>query len=231
MKKAHIVAIVLVLVAIAVAGVYLGYTRGLFGRATGAVAQAVPVSSDEVSANQLALGTLALEGTDMAVTPDQATELLPLWQMLNALYGSNNAAQAEIDAVVGQLRKTMTVDQMEAIQSAGASPEQMAAVMESLGMETIQRPAAQGTPAADRMQGGFQGQPPAALEGGPQRFAGEFPGGAVPRGELSFSEADVAAMRATREAGGGDAGPMMEGRLNTAVVERLIEILQARAAG
>nr|NIM52723.1 hypothetical protein [Gemmatimonadales bacterium] len=53
-------------------------------------ADALPVSS------QLAIGTLMLEDTENAVTVEQAGELLPNYQMLQALQSSGTAAQAEL---------------------------------------------------------------------------------------------------------------------------------------
>ena len=56
------------------------------------------------TATQLLVGTFKLEGTDLAVTADQAKQLLPLWQTLQALSTSNTAATEEINAVVDQIR-------------------------------------------------------------------------------------------------------------------------------
>ena len=46
---------------------------------------------------QLTLGTLLLEGTPEAITPEQAQTLLPLWQALQALTASGTSATAETD--------------------------------------------------------------------------------------------------------------------------------------
>ncbi|NPV09959.1 MAG: hypothetical protein HPY83_18600 [Anaerolineae bacterium] len=194
----------------------------------GKAAPAAPPSQNEgLGANRLALGTFYLEGTGMAVTPEQAAKLLPLWQMLKALYSSDASAQAEINAVLTQLEKGMTAEQMQAIRDMNLTPEQMVELMQSLGIEMQTRPSGEGT--QGQIPGAFQGQPPGVIEGqGGFRGGGvAIPGGAMP----SFSEADIAAMRATREASGGAAERMMGGRANTAIIERLIEMLQARAVG
>ena len=60
---------------------------------------------------QLALGTLTLEATDGAITPDQAGALLPLWR---ALQGSVTA-EAEVSAVLKQIEERMTAEQLAAI--------------------------------------------------------------------------------------------------------------------
>ena len=72
-------------------------------------------SNNLPAVTQLALGTLQLKGTDQAVTNDQAQELLPLWQIYQELSNSDNAAQAEFEAVAEQIQETMTAEQMQAI--------------------------------------------------------------------------------------------------------------------
>ena len=49
--------------------------------------------------NQLLLGTLRLEGTEQAITSEQAQALLPLWQGYAALTASGTAATEEIESV------------------------------------------------------------------------------------------------------------------------------------
>ncbi len=231
MNKARIAVIALMLVAVGAVAAYLAYANGLFGRAGSVAAQSIPSDSGEMSANQLAMGTLVLEETDLAVTPEQAAKLVPLWQMLSALYGSTNAAQDEIDAVVRQLRNTMTEEQLEAIRGRETGAQDMASVMESLGID-LQRPEVEGTPGARLGQAGVEGQAPQWAGGGMGRgAAGGVPAGTdFAGGQTAFAEADVAAMRATRQASGDTGGGFMMGRANTAIVERLIEVLQEWAA-
>lgn len=65
--------------------------------------------------NQLAYGTLQLEGTSQAVTPAQAQTLLPLWQGLAALSGSTTTAPEELTAVQDQIVAVLTPKQLQAI--------------------------------------------------------------------------------------------------------------------
>lgn len=65
--------------------------------------------------NQLALGTLELDGASNAITPEQATTLLPLWQALLSTQKSGAAAQAEVSALLTQIESAMTVEQLAAI--------------------------------------------------------------------------------------------------------------------
>jgi hypothetical protein len=116
------------------------------------------------AAEQLSYGTLQLEGTDQAVTPEQAKTLLPLWQ---ALQGAAVQTGAEEKAVYGQIEAAMTEAQLQAIAAMKLSQQDLGGGMFGPG-----------------------GAPP----------AGEAPGG-------DLSDKQRAAMRATREAGGGAGGP------------------------
>ena len=61
--------------------------------------------------SQMVLGTIRLEETGNAVTPEQAQALLPLWKALQG----NVSAQQEVAAVLKQIEGAMTSEQMEAI--------------------------------------------------------------------------------------------------------------------
>jgi hypothetical protein len=73
--------------------------------------------------NQLLTGTLLLEDSPLAVTSEQAAKLLPLWQMLNALNASANAAPEELDAVTSLILKEMTPAQLTAIKNMALTGE------------------------------------------------------------------------------------------------------------
>ena len=71
---------------------------------------------DALSArNQLALGTLKLEGSGNAVTSKQAQELALYWQALKALAADSTSATEETTAVQAQIVEAMTQEQLEAI--------------------------------------------------------------------------------------------------------------------
>ena len=80
--------------------------------------------------SQIAIGTLTLEGTPQAVTKEQAQDLLPLWQMLQALQQSGTAAQAEIYAVVSQIQAAMTPDQLATIKDMRLTSESMQDILQ-----------------------------------------------------------------------------------------------------
>jgi uncharacterized protein YceK len=65
--------------------------------------------------NQLALGTLQLDGTPNTIKADQAKTLLTLWQALRGTTQSGASAQAEVNALLSQIEGALTAQQLAAI--------------------------------------------------------------------------------------------------------------------
>lgn len=82
---------------------------------------------------QLLVGTLQLEGTPLAVTADQAAELLTLWQVIKSLTGSGTSAEAEINALLSQIQETMSIEQIQAIRDMQITNTDYQAKMAELG--------------------------------------------------------------------------------------------------
>ena len=80
---------------------------------------ALPVDYEDAlsSRNQLALGTLRLEGTEDAVTAEQAETLAFLWQTLQALLDDSTTAREETSAVQAQILAALTAEQVDAIRA------------------------------------------------------------------------------------------------------------------
>lgn len=144
-----------------------GPTSGLAGGA----------SAGELSAPmQIAIGTIKLDETDNAVTAEQAKELLPLWQTLQGLYGSDTAATQEINALITQIQETMTDKQTQAITALNLTRQDMMSIMQSqapaMGAASGGNAQSGSSPTnngggSGPAGGGFQGPPP----------DGDFPGG------------------------------------------------------
>lgn len=165
-------------------------------------AQDLPLST------KLALGTLKLEGTELAVASDQASDLLPLWQVLSSLTSSDSAATEEINAVVNQIQETMTPEQLTAIDAMGLTNEDLFTNMEELGL-AIQQVNESGTP---QPRGNFQGGGPGGAPG-----SGGGPGGGGDAGQLTPDQ--IATAQARRAENGG--GNRFLGLLTGAVIELL----------
>ncbi|MCB8947846.1 MAG: hypothetical protein H6653_07510 [Ardenticatenaceae bacterium] len=84
--------------------------------------------------NQLLVGTLNLEGSELAVTPEQAAELLVLWQASVALSRSGTGAPEEVTAVINQIEGTMTPEQIAAISNMQLTREDIQLMAQELGL-------------------------------------------------------------------------------------------------
>lgn len=83
-------------------------------------------------AMQLAIGTMQLEGTEKAVTAEQAASLLPLWQ---AIQGGSIQEAAERNAVFRGIESAMTESQMQAIAAMQLTNNDMRSWAEANGIE------------------------------------------------------------------------------------------------
>ena len=144
---------------------------------------AMPLSS----ATQLLAGTLKLEGTDLAVTANQAKQLLPLWQTLQELSNSNTSADQEINAVVDQIKSSMTAQQMAKITAMKLTQQDIMSLMSQTGVlsnganATITPLAMNFFPGGNNSQGG-RAQAGGAPGGGMPPGGGAPGGGGIPSG-------------------------------------------------
>jgi hypothetical protein len=90
--------------------------------------------------NQLAYGTLKLEGTPNAVTAEQAARLLPLWQALNALDDSSTTAVEESTAVQNQILAALAPEQVAAISALHLTNAMLQAYYVEIGVAVASTP-------------------------------------------------------------------------------------------
>ncbi len=178
---------------------------------------------------QLALGTIQLEDTEHAVTPEQAKTLLPLWQALQG----GVTVQVEMEAVLRQIEGTMTAGQLEAITAMQLTQEDIRTWMEQQGLN----------------MGGGQGVRGEGQDVSPEVQAtrqAQFGGGEMPpdmatrRAEMeNMSDEERQALRETAQAGGGAPGRAGAGAPGEAMggagqirflLGPLVELLNQRAA-
>jgi hypothetical protein len=218
-KKVLFILLVLTLILTACSG-RAANTAGPTGNAPGGGA------AGELSAPmQVALGTIKLDGTGNAITAEQAKELLPLWETLQQLEGSDTAATEEKDSLVGQIQETMTQEQMKAITALNLSRRDMFSVMQSQ-VQTFSgnqnNGSSQGGSTSTNRNsgfvsggGGFGGPPP---DGG-------FGGGGNPnfQGQRSQSQ--------TRNSTAGSNQPAVvdPNRIPTPLIQAVIEYLKTKA--
>jgi hypothetical protein len=87
------------------------------------------------------LGTIKLEGTGQAVTPEQAAAMLPLWKVVQ---GGSLQGAAETRAVLEQIESVLTEEQLAAIDAMDLTVQDVGAWMEEQGVEMPARPEGQG---------------------------------------------------------------------------------------
>ena len=80
------------------------------------------------------------KSTTLAVTSDQADELLPLWETLQSLASSGTAASEEINAGEDQIESTMSPQQISSITAMNFTQQDLAAAIVDTGASS-QRPA------------------------------------------------------------------------------------------
>jgi hypothetical protein len=86
---------------------------------------------------QLIAGSLFLEDTDLAISTEQAPELLLLWRAFRSLSNSDTSAQAEIDALINQIEETMSVEQIEAISAMKLTSDDLAVVLQQVAAPSM----------------------------------------------------------------------------------------------
>jgi hypothetical protein len=183
--------------------------------------RALPASS------QLALGTFQLEGTENAITPQQAKTLLPLWQ---AIQGGSLQSDAETNAVLKQIEGAMTAEQLAAIAAMQLTVEEVGTWMQEQGVEF--RPP-QGAGQGQGVLGNLSEEERAAMRATRQAGGeGGFGQGRAGQGAFAdMSEEERAAMRATAEASGMTLGGRAGARRGQLafLAEPLVELLSQRA--
>jgi hypothetical protein len=157
--------------------------------------------------NRLAPGILKLEGTALAVTAQQAKQLIPLWQQIQTLDSSGNAQASNFTTVYQQIESDLTADQINAIQAMSFNQSDIQALMTSLGIQI--------TP------GAFGGnRPTLSPDQQATRTAQRTQTPGAPGGRTGFARGS-----GTPPAGGqfGNRG------MNTIFLDPLIQLLQQRA--
>ena len=176
------------------------------------------------TATQLLVGTFKLEDTDLAVTSAQARQLLPLWQTLQELSSSNTAASEEINAVVDQIKSSMTMQQMDKITAMKLTQPDVMSLMTQAGVSPNGASATTTPMALNGFTGGTGGGAGGPPAGGPPGGGGAPVGGMPSGGGI-----DPGAMGGT---GGASTTPQAVRQLPNQVpgplLKALIQLLQKK---
>ncbi len=146
--------------------------------------------------NELLIGTFKLEDTSLAVSSDQASQLIPLWETMQSLAASGTAATEEINAVVTQIKSTLTSQQINAITAMGLTQQDLTTVMSKNGL-TSKSSAASSTADTSSIQGplgdtssGGAGNPGAGIPGDAADPSGTGSGQSISQVQVSSSQTD-----------------------------------------
>jgi len=78
------------------------------------------------------IGILKLEGTNDAITADQAATLLPLYKAVKSISATAGSSPAELQALYTQVNDTLTPSQTQAITAMGITGANMRTIMSDL---------------------------------------------------------------------------------------------------
>ncbi len=184
--------------------------------------QAAPTQSELDTESKLILGTLKLDGTEQAVTAEQARELVIYWQVYQEISQSDTAAQEEVDGLLKQIEGAMSAEQMQAIEALGLTQRDVMTVMQEKGLMTnmpVRNTTTDGTSTNNTTGGGFT---PPDGGGGPMMGAGDPPdmtGGGPMMGGTSSTDSSSSSATSTRT------------NPTSLLIDALIEYLQGIAGG
>ena len=223
--------------------------NGCSGTSQETTAQTTPgmpqLNVSEMTADErLAIGTLKLEGTDLAVDKEQATTLLPLWKAVRVLKTDDTISTQEMDALYQQIRNAMTQEQVKAIDAMTFKSEDVNQLMASLGVgfaseagqagNSAQNPTGPGDmgftmefstgdgTTTNRRSGSSGGFPPG---GGAPPSGGGPSGGAMPEGGAMMFDGRP---EDDADQTGQNTGQAIKVRMSNMFIEPLIRLLRER---
>jgi hypothetical protein len=170
--------------------------------------------------NKLAVGILELEGSDLAITPAQAKELLPLWKAVKSLSKDSHTTSGEIAALYVQIEGVLTANQIQAIENLDLSTSNLTALVQKYEAQTVVSSSASSTTTSQTAQSGQAGGP-----GGPggdiQGLAMQDPGlGGIVGGASAATQSSTSNSSSTSTA--------IQATLNLTLADPVISLLNAR---
>jgi hypothetical protein len=169
---------------------------------------------------QLALGTMQLENTNLAITAEQAEALLPYWRVMQSLTETGNAAEAEINAVIKEIQNGMSGEQIASIAAMELTEDKVQTMLEE---GTLNFGFGRGFGRDGQDDGSGGGFPGGGFPGGGP--GGGFPGGGPGGGPggLGGDPGAFATRQAEFEASGENSMSLAMDRLSSNMVIRLLE--------
>lgn len=154
--------------------------------------QAAPAQAELSTESKLIVGTFKLDGTEQAITKDQAKQLVIMWQVYQEISQSDTAAQEEVDGLLKQIEGAFTDAQTQAITNLNLSQRDVMTLMQEKNlmgnMPQMGNSSSSGSSSNSNATGGGAamgaGGPPDMGAGGPPDMGG---GGPMMGGDSSSS--------------------------------------------
>jgi hypothetical protein len=187
--------------------------------------QAAPAQAELSTESKLIVGTFKLDGTDQAITKDQAKQLVIMWQVYQEISQSDTAAQEEVDGLLKQIEGTLTDAQTQAITDLNLTQRDVMSLMQEKGlMAAMPQRSSSSSSSSSSSDGGAAmgaGGPPDMGAGGPPDMGGGGPmmGGGGTSSSSSSSSDTSSSAQTTR------VNPTSQ------LLDALIEYLQGIAGG
>lgn len=108
-------------------------TEGSVGQGEGAALGDSSAEQPLALDMQLVVGSFLLEDSALAIDREQASALLPYWQMYLLLNESDDAAQEELDAILAQIQEMMDPQQISYIDDLQLVQGSVTSIVEDLG--------------------------------------------------------------------------------------------------
>jgi hypothetical protein len=201
-------------------------------------------NSGEVTGEQLAMGILEMEGTDQAITADQAAQLLIFWQEVQTLNSDTTATSEQFQAIYTEIQGVLTETQMSAIQGITYNLADLQTLLTQLGIESSlgggQYPGngqgmGNGTPATDNgtpRAGGGQGNGQPDLQGTPGIQGGGGPGGDGTPAVMGTPNAQgIPDLTGTPGAGMNPDQRQQGNGINNILLQAVVQFLQQKVSG
>ncbi len=177
--------------------------------------------------NKLAVGVLELEGSDLAITPTQAKELLPLWMAVKSLSKDSNTTPDEMAALYVQIEGVLTANQLQAIEKLDLSTGDLTALVQKYESQTSVSSSSTTTTTSQSAQSAqVQGGPGGGPGGDIQGITMQDPGlGGVIDGAPSATQSSISNTSLS-----GASGALNQSSLNLLLADPVISLLNTRLA-
>ncbi len=174
-------------------------------------------SVDSKVRSQVGMGILMMEGTDLAVSADQAKSLLPLWKAVKSLSNDSSIPDAEITAIYRQMQESLSAEQIQAIQSLKWSNADLNTLVERYDIQMTST-GTTGKSSASQSQSGQNAGAGMPAGGGP----GGDPGGGIGLGgDMGGGAPQIQSVAYSGAASGTGSGDM-----NMILADAIISVLQ-----